>query len=900
MEPITLSSKEGIWTRVNRNHTEEKSVIDYILMEKEYMHIVQDVKVDEKGIYRLKNTRAHSDHNTILVSITYHPVNKYGKIKRWKLNNKQGWIEYNKVIQREGKKLPKPNHKQFQDMIINTMERTVGQITITTGPRKRKISKRTKELKEKNKEARRDFENMPNEQFRRKGRLLNTYYETQNALKTQMEKEDQEEIINKLKQITREGGTKSNLFWKTRRKIMGKPKEEYDTITEENMCIKDPDETKEYRAKYFEELYQAREGRPEFKESTEKLVQAVKDIEQEMKQKPTPPQIKMDEMKRAKKSLKRGKSTGPDNIPNEAIIEANNETLNIYKDYLNMIIKDNDIPPSWQEGEIITIYKGKGTKGKCSNERGITLGSNMGKFLERIINERAKEEITISEAQAGGQRGANTVDHILTMKELIKMGKKKVYIVYLDVTKAYDKAWADAIMYVMHKQGLKSKLWLTIKSMNENLTARINTKYGLTRKIKIKDSITQGGVLSVIEYALMMDEISKNIAVENLGIKISEDQNVGCLLWMDDVILITDKEEEMQKMLDITYKTMQPYHIEFGQSKSMAQMIGKVERIPFTLGDTLLKYTDKYKYLGHIQNSKNNLADHLIEMKSKAEAAYQMIIAIAGNRNFKGIELDAIWEMTKSCIVSIITYSLEACNPTKAEMKSINRIMENIITRILMVPPTTPKEILYIETGLLDMESTIEKNRINYANRVANTKKNILGKITKSTNKGSWKVVTDKISDDLGITEKDKEGKHHTTKRNTKIKVEKKFQEKLKEAGNKKSKVKFFLNNKGEWQTGKRAEYMDKLNRMDASMIFKARSRMLEVKNNYKKKYRNHMCRLCNNKEEDQTHVLQECPALEKFNLKKATLENIFSEDIRTLKETSTCINRIMAIVQNI
>ncbi len=87
----------------------------------------------------------------------------------------------------------------------------------------------------------------------------------------------------------------------------------------------------------------------------------------------------------------------------------------------------------------------------------------MGRFLDRIINERAKEEIIISEAQSGGQRGASTVDHILTMKELINVGERKVHIVYLDVTKAYDKAGADAIMYVVHKEGLQSKIWQTIK-----------------------------------------------------------------------------------------------------------------------------------------------------------------------------------------------------------------------------------------------------------------------------------------------------------------------------------------------------------------------------------------------------------------------------------------------------
>ncbi len=48
----------------------------------------------------------------------------------------------------------------------------------------------------------------------------------------------------------------------------------------------------------------------------------------------------------SKKSLKRGKSTGPDNLPNEAIIEGNNKTLNIYREYLNMIIRNNVILPS--------------------------------------------------------------------------------------------------------------------------------------------------------------------------------------------------------------------------------------------------------------------------------------------------------------------------------------------------------------------------------------------------------------------------------------------------------------------------------------------------------------------------------------------------------------------------
>ena len=61
-------------------------------------------------------------------------------------------------------------------------------------------------------------------------------------------------------------------------------------------------------------------------------------------------------------------------------------------------------------------------------------------------------------------------------------------------------------MYVLHKEGIKGKIWQIIDILNRDLKTTIQTKYGPTRQIKIKDSIRQGGVLSVIQYATLMDE----------------------------------------------------------------------------------------------------------------------------------------------------------------------------------------------------------------------------------------------------------------------------------------------------------------------------------------------------------------------------------------------------------
>ena len=85
-------------------------------------------------------------------------------------------------------------------------------------------------------------------------------------------------------------------------------------------------------------------------------------------------------------------------------------------------------------------------------------------------------------------------------------------------------------MYVLEKNGIKGKLWLMIKKLNEDLQAQIRTAYEKTRKINIRDSIRQGGVLAPLLYALVMDEINKEIVDKNLGINMKTAAHIiGCL-----------------------------------------------------------------------------------------------------------------------------------------------------------------------------------------------------------------------------------------------------------------------------------------------------------------------------------------------------------------------------------
>ena len=75
-------------------------------------------------------------------------------------------------------------------------------------------------------------------------------------------------------------------FWKMKSTTeKSRDSDPYDTITEDNILIQNEEETKEYIANYFENLYQARPGKEEYKDKTAEIENKVKEIEAEMKNK---------------------------------------------------------------------------------------------------------------------------------------------------------------------------------------------------------------------------------------------------------------------------------------------------------------------------------------------------------------------------------------------------------------------------------------------------------------------------------------------------------------------------------------------------------------------------------------------------------------------------------------
>ena len=210
-----------------------------------------------------------------------------------------------------------------------------------------------------------------------------------------------------------------------------------------------------------------------------------------------------------------------------------------------------------------------------------------------------------------------------------------------------------------------------------------------------------------------------------------------------------------------------------------------------------------------------------------------------------------------------------------------------------MTPDSTPREGLYIETGLLDVQANAESKRLNMKARLNRDKSELMAKVL-SNPECMWEKDTAELMNRKGLLTEDLEGSKYRTKAVIKKAISKNFKVITEENSLGKSKMKYFLEGKGEWNPGKRAKYMSELTRKQTSTIFKARTRMIKVKGNYKNGHTSLLCRMCKNEEETQTHILESCPEVHKDNAIRTPKQDLFSEDIGTLKQVAINIDKIL------
>ena len=118
-------------------------------------------------------------------------------------------------------------------------------------------------------------------------------------------------------------------------------------------------------------------------------------------------------MDAAVQSLKKGTSTGVDNIPAKLVQAGGEDVISALTTICNKIWQNGEWPTPWKQSLVITLPK-KGNLLQCQNYRTISLISYPSKVMLKIIPTRLKPqaEKIITEEQAGFRAGRSTTEPV--------------------------------------------------------------------------------------------------------------------------------------------------------------------------------------------------------------------------------------------------------------------------------------------------------------------------------------------------------------------------------------------------------------------------------------------------------------------------------------------------------
>ena len=353
------------------------------------------------------------------------------------------------------------------------------------------------------------------------------------------------------------------------------------------------------------------------------------------------------------------------------------------------------------------------------NKRVILLCNNSRLFEKTIVN-RLNQHLNFTEGQAGARPQKSPLNNLLTIKSITQHRKhegKKTYVPSIDIEKAYDRVWSNAIFYLLWDRGIKGKLWRIIYKLNQNLKSIIPTKFGQTDAINIGDSIRQSKPLSGLEFTLLIDQLNVDIRAEGYGIIYSH-LIIVSLLFMDDITLIAESERQHQEILNQANLFFNKWHLKLNAAKSAVEIFhskqkNKTQNL-FKIGSDIIQTESQYKFSAEDLRSQMSLIHHITEKSNIVEGLMRNCIFTSTTSILSKIKMQTLLNFYKSCIIPALVYGCETWIPTIKNKSKLTQIQLSVIRRTLKIPTSTPLVSIYIETGESPIILECEKLQITY------------------------------------------------------------------------------------------------------------------------------------------------------------------------------------------
>jgi retron-type reverse transcriptase len=340
-------------------------------------------------------------------------------------------------------------------------------------------------------------------------------------------------------------------------------------------------------------------------------------------------------------TLKVKKAPGPDKIPNTALKLLPDKAVVALTAIINASLRFCHFPSRWKSANVIFIPKPGKDLLFPQNYRPISLLSNVGKVLEKVILTRlvraTNENHVLPDEQFGFRPKHSTADQLIHVTEFISQGinqKESTGAIFLDVAKAFDTVWHDGLVYKLHTAGVSLAM---VKLLNSFLEDRkFHAKIGnvLSTVREIEAGVPQGSVLSPTLYAIFTADIPKP-------------DETKIALYADDTAILTRSEspelisEQLRRAVESLEAWFRRWRIDVNPDKSSAILFTRRRHRPdgeIVMFDRPIPWKTEARYLGITFDNHLRFNAQLEHAKIRAQMVLGQLNSLVNRRSKMSIQ----------------------------------------------------------------------------------------------------------------------------------------------------------------------------------------------------------------------------------------------------------------------
>ena len=195
-------------------------------------------------------------------------------------------------------------------------------------------------------------------------------------------------------------------------------------------------------------------------------------------------------------------------------------------------------------------------------------------------------------------------------------------------------------------------------------------------------------------------------------------------LFVDDIIEMTRSVRDTNINIASNETFEKANRVDFKPPKCKVMYSNVEEKETVELNGTELEIVTDHTYLGTIVSEKGREKDMQQRIKD-CNGVLNEIVEVSNNSGIGCIRLRFVRLLTESCFKSKFKYGCEVWDLLKkAEKEKMNKMIPNMIKRVLELPRSTPTNAIQHDFGIVDLNLEIEMERILLTLKVLNMDEN--------------------------------------------------------------------------------------------------------------------------------------------------------------------------------